>query len=92
MPGCVRTDDSELTEILPREIDLSHGPLLDLASTDIGNYKTQLLKDQGIRFANAIRSARIRRAANKQSSTEAILMRNDAVVVSGEETGWVKVQ
>ncbi|MBP9812171.1 SH3 domain-containing protein [Candidatus Gracilibacteria bacterium] len=90
LPNCVRA-----AYVPPADtgshIDLSHGPLLDLASTDIVNYQTKKLKDQGIRFANAVRSARIRRAATKNSNTEAILMRNDAVVVSGEVSGWTKV-
>lgn len=89
-PNCVKANYTPDTKT-GSHIDLSHGPLLDLASTDIVNYRAKLLRDQGIRFANAIRSARIRRAATKNSTTEAILMRNDAVVVSGEVSGWTKV-
>lgn len=73
-------------------IDLSHGPLLDLASTDIVKYRIEQLKEQSIRFANVLRSVRIRRAASMQSKTNAYLMNNDAVVIDGKETGWVKVQ
>ncbi|GAB0174422.1 MAG: hypothetical protein HHAS10_03010 [Candidatus Altimarinota bacterium] len=90
LPNCIRAGYVPEVNTGSR-IDLSHGPLLDLASTEIVNYRAQLLKDQGIRFANAVRSARIRRAATKQSNTEAILMRNDAVVVNGDVTGWTKV-
>jgi Bacterial SH3 domain len=90
LPNCVRA-----AYVPPADtgshIDLSHGPLLDLASTDIVNYRTKQLKDQWVRFANAVRSARIRRAATKNSNTEAILLRNDAVVVSGEVKWWTKV-
>ncbi len=73
-------------------IDLSHGPLLDLASTDIVKYRIEQLKEQSIRFANVLRSVRMRRAASMQSKTNAYLMNNDAVVIDGKETGWVKVQ
>lgn len=90
LPNCVRAAYTPEVDT-GSHIDLSHGPLLDLASTEIVNYRAKLLKDQGIRFANAVRSARIRRAATKQSTTEAILMRNDAVVINGEVTGWTKV-
>lgn len=89
-PNCIKTTKIPVTQTGSR-IDLTHGPLLDLASTDIVHYRTKLLKDKWVRFANAVRSARIRRAATKQSNTEAILMKNDAVVVSGEVVGWTKV-
>ncbi len=81
----------EATLTLPG-IDLSHGPLLDLASTDIVKYRIEQLKEQSIRFANVLRSVRMRRAASMQSKTNAYLMNNDAVVIDGKETGWVKVQ
>ena len=45
LPNCVRA-----AYVPPADtgshIDLSHGPLLDLASTDIVNYQTKKLKDQ----------------------------------------------
>lgn len=81
----------EATLILPG-IDLSHGPLLDLASTDIVKYRIEQLKEKSIRFANVLRSVRMRRAASMQSETRAYLMNNSAVIISGKETGWVKVQ
>ena len=34
----------------------------------------------------------MRAQASRASRTNAYLMRNDAVIVSGNETGWVKVQ
>jgi SH3-like domain-containing protein len=90
--NCV--DDTGVVEVPKKKskVNLSHGPLLDLASTDIGNYRAKLLRDRGVRFADAVRSARMRREANMQSKTNAYLMRNDAVIVSGKETGWVRVQ
>ena len=91
LPGCISTTPRGEVIDTPR-IDLSHGPLLDLASTDIVNYRVTQIKKQGIRFANALRSVRMRRMASMQARTEAYLMRNDAVVVEGKETGWVKVQ
>lgn len=45
LPNCVRA-----AYVPPADtgshIDLSHGPLLDLASTDIVNYRAKQLKDQ----------------------------------------------
>jgi hypothetical protein len=61
------------------EID---GPLFDLAQTDIVAYRTELMKARQIRYANALRSVRMRAQATKNSNTEAYLMRNDAVVVT----------
>jgi SH3-like domain-containing protein len=56
------------------------------------NYRVTQIKEQGVRFANALRSVRMRAQASRASRTNAYLMRNDAVVISGSETGWVKVQ
>lgn len=65
--------------------------LLDLAQTDIVNYRLERMRQNQIRYANAIRSVRMRQAASKESKTKAILMRNDAVIV--ESTGgWSQVQ
>jgi hypothetical protein len=89
LPGCLRTDILGNVVTGP---NLSHGPLLDLASTDIVNYRVTEIKEQGVRFANALRSVRMRAQASRASRTNTYLMRNDAVVVSGNETGWVKVQ
>ena len=71
------------------EID---GPLFDLAQTDIVAYRQQLLRDRQIKYANSLRSLRMRHAASMQSSTDAYLMRNDAVVVTGSGNGWTEVQ
>ncbi len=65
--------------------------LLDLAQTDIVNYRLERMRQNQIRYANAIRSVRMRQAATKASETEAILMRNDAVIVESSG-GWSKVQ
>jgi hypothetical protein len=92
LPGCIdAVYDPNIRPESPR-VNLSNGPLLDLASTDIVNYRNKLLKDQGVRFADVIRSVRMRRAANMQAKTTAYLMNGDAVVVSGEVKGWTRVQ
>lgn len=66
-------------------------PVLDLASSDIVNYRTGTLAKQGIRYANPVRSVRIRERATTASDTEAYLMKNDPVVVTGEGAGWTPV-
>lgn len=68
------------------------GPLFDLAQTDIVAYRTELMKARQIRYANALRSVRMREQATKNSDTEAYLMRNDAVVVTQSGAGWTGVQ
>lgn len=75
-----------------RLIDLSNGPLFDIRSTQIANYRKKLLQNQNIQFANPVRSVRIRAAATKKSQTKAILMKNDAVINSGNRIGWDRVQ
>jgi hypothetical protein len=72
------------------KFDASTGPLLDLTSSDIVNYRKAQLRQEQIRYANALRSVRMRQKATKQSKTVAYLMKNDAVVIQGKETGWVK--
>jgi hypothetical protein len=68
------------------------GPLFDLAQTDIVAYRTELMKARQIRYANALRSVRMRAQATKNSNTAAYLMRNDAVVVTHSGAGWTGVQ
>ena len=99
LPGCINTvtQTGTITQVvIPVKttplINLSHGPLFDIRSTQIAEYRKQLLRDQNIQFANPVRSVRIRSAATKKSQTEAFLMKNDAVVNSGDGIGWDKVQ
>jgi hypothetical protein len=67
-------------------------PLLDLAQTDIVAYRIELMRAQQIQYANALRSVRMRNAATKKSKTNAYLMQDDAVVVTGSGHGWTPVQ
>jgi hypothetical protein len=69
-----------------------YAPLLDLAQTDIVMYRTELMREQQIKYANALRSLRMRHAASMKSKTDAYLMQDDAVIVSGSENGWTSVQ
>ena len=92
LPECVNTAYDPNINPDTSRVNLENGPLLDLASTDIVNYRTEKMKNDKIRFANVQRSVRMRRAASMQAETRAYLMNNDAVVIEGKETGWVKVQ
>jgi hypothetical protein len=67
-------------------------PLLDLAQTDIVAYRIELMRAQQIQYANALRSVRMRNAATKKSKTNAYLMQDDALVVTGSGNGWTPVQ
>lgn len=73
-----------------KEFNPENGPLLDLSQEDILNYRREQMRQDQIRYANAIRSVRMRAKATKKSETNAYLIKNDAVVISGKETGWVK--
>lgn len=68
------------------------GPLLDITSEDIGNYRIEKLKEQGVQHANPVYSVRIRNGASMKTNTEAYLIKNDTVVVDGTGTTWAKVQ
>jgi hypothetical protein len=67
-------------------------PIFDLAQTDIVAYRIELMRAQQIQYANALRSVRMRNAATKKSKTNAYLMQDDAVVVTGSGNGWTPVQ
>lgn len=69
-----------------------NGPLLDLTSEQIGEYRIEQMKQQGIKYANPVRSVRAHKAASKSSTTTAYLMKNDAVVTTGSGAGWTPVQ
>ncbi len=66
--------------------------LLDLAQKDIVGYRTALLRAQQIRYANAIRSVRVRAAQSKASETTGYLIKNAAVKVIAPGTGWSRVK
>ena len=89
----ILSDDSE-NEDESRELrNLNMGePLLDLAQKDIVAYRTELMKQQQIRYTNALRSLRMRHAASMQSKTDAYLIQDDAVVVTGSGKNWTAVQ
>jgi hypothetical protein len=69
-----------------------NGPAFDVRSTDITNYRTYQMAKKGIRYTNVTRSVKMRNAPNMQSGVNAYLMDNDAIVMTGSETGWVKSQ
>ena len=102
MPGCVggtatsesatsktigKTSSGEVTKVYDAT---KNGPLLDITSEQIGQYRINLMKEQGIKYANPIRSVRMRSIPSKVAKTTAYLMKNDAVVVSQSGTGWTK--
>ena len=66
--------------------------ILDLAQKDIVNYRVEKIKQEQIRYANAIRSVRIRQWKSLESNTKGYLIKNDAVQVTGEATGWTPVK
>ncbi len=83
-------DDAYSQEVHTK--DIFREPILDLASTAIVDYRLAVLKANQIRYANALRSVRMRAARSKQSETNAYLMKNDAVVVTQDGSGWVQTQ
>lgn len=66
--------------------------LFDLAQKDIVNYRTEKIKEEQIKYANAIRSVRIRQGKSLESDTKGYLIKNEAVKVTGNATGWTPVK
>lgn len=66
--------------------------LLDLAQKDIVGYRTALLRAEQIRYANAIRSVRVRAAQSKTSETTGYLIKNAPVKVITPGAGWSRVK
>lgn len=93
-PTPVTTTSTPTQTIIPTSYTTreSTGVLLDLTSADIGNYRTDELKDQGVRYANPVYSVRMREQASAASDTEAYLLKNDAVVVEDTIGAWSKAQ
>lgn len=88
LPGCIgRTVAASGSTFDPK-----NGPAFDIRSTDIANYRTLQMQNSGIRYVNPVRSVKMRTSGSMLARVKAFLMRNDAVVVSGKETGWVKSQ
>jgi hypothetical protein len=66
--------------------------LFDLKQTDIVNYRLERMRQNQIRYANAIRSVRMRNWKSMESKTNAYLIKNDAVLTDWTQTGWVETQ
>ncbi len=69
----------------------THKIILDLAQKDIVNYRVEQIKQEQIRYANAIRSVRIRSGKSMDAHTNGYLIKNAAVQVTGSTTGWTPV-
>lgn len=87
-PSLNMFDDSGTPDATPKKKPI----LLDLSQTDTVNYRIEMIRQQQIRYANAIRSLRVRSGKSMQSDTTGYLTRNDAVQVTGEFTGWTPVR
>jgi hypothetical protein len=74
------------------KFDPTRGPALDIRSTDIVNYRTHQMRENGIRYVNPIRSVKMRNTPSMQSRVVSYLMRNDAVLTDKSDTGWVQSQ
>jgi hypothetical protein len=66
--------------------------ILDLSQKDIVAYRVEKIKEEQIKYANAIRSVRIRQGKSLESNTKGYLIKNDAVKVTGKTTGWTPVK
>lgn len=91
LPGCIRTTETHTQPDRP-VFDPQDGPAFDIRSTDIVNYRTMNMSQDGIRYAHVTRSVKMRGSPTMQSRVNAYLIKNDAVVISGRETGWVQSQ
>lgn len=66
--------------------------IFDITSEAIGEYRIEALKSQQVRYANPVRSVRIREQANMASDTAAYALKNDAVVVTDTKGAWSQVE
>ena len=88
IPSLYMLGDDDTLDATPKKSPI----LLDLSQRDILNYRIEMIRQQQIRYANAIRSLRVRSGKSMQSDTAGYLIRNDAVQVTGESTGWTPVR
>ncbi len=78
--------------VIPKKKKVMNKILLDLSQKDIVNYRVAKIKEEQIRYTNAIRSLRIRSWKSLEANTNWYLIRNDAVQITGKETGWTPVR
>ena len=88
IPSLYMLGDDDTLDATPKKSPI----LLDLSQRDILNYRIEMIRQQQIRYANAIRSLRVRSGKSMQSDTNGYLIRNDAVQVTGESTGWTPLR
>jgi hypothetical protein len=74
-----------------KKYDPKNGPLFDIKSTPMVEYKKAQLHDAGVRFVNPVYSVRMRDRATKQSETVAYLIKNDEVRITSGVSGWTPV-
>lgn len=89
-PALNMFDDSDMLASTPSK--KSPTILLDLSQKDMVNYRIEMIRQQQIQYANAIRSLRVRSGKSMESDTNGYLIRNDAVEVTGDITGWTPVR
>ena len=87
--GLTASGDTNIVDTMTKK---SATILLDLSQREILNYRIAMIRQQQIQYANAIRSLRVRSGKSMQSNTSGYLIRNDAVQVTGEATGWTPVR
>jgi len=96
--GCVSNTPSDNIDTSTGEVSVTpkynteNGPAFDIRSTDIANYRTYQMAQEGIRYVNPVRSVKMRSGKNMLARVNAYLIKNDAVLTDGSDTGWVKSQ
>lgn len=88
----IETNTSYTGAIIPKKKIVTDKILLDLSQKDIVNYRVKMIQDEQIRYANAIRSLRIRSGKSLEVNTQWYLIRNDAVKITGQADGWTPVK
>lgn len=91
-PNDIKTNSGYRESIIPNKKIVTNKILLDLSQKDIVNYRVKMIQEEQIRYANAIRSLRIRSGKSLEANTSWYLMRNDAVQVTGQGHGWTPVR
>lgn len=68
-PNDIKTNSGYRESIIPNKKIVTNKILLDLSQKDIVNYRVKMIQEEQIRYANAIRSLRIRSGKSLEANT-----------------------
>ncbi len=90
LENCIMTNTGESDRTNLEKYNADNGPALDIRSTDIVHYRTLQMKNKWIRYVNPTRSVKMRAGESMLARVRTYLMKNDAVIITGKESWWVR--